>query len=220
MKVIVKSGEKDRMADQSIQNVEKIAESIKSKVRFLDAFEEIQLSKKSLGQYAISFSAACMATVAIMLSGKVIGITSNTIEWINNVEIAFIAIVVGSYSIFQALLADALFELLLKSENNLLDVSNKSFLRTTLMYMFGIILNGVATIILNALPESFVWPQNIHIANTLAVCGLMAYLMFSFLLLLELKNFIVNLYQMFNMYNVFKALKIIAESEDEEDSQE
>lgn len=203
------------MNEQILENIVALSKNRKLKNLFLETLREIQPTKKSIWQYICSLFLMVIVVIAIMLSGNVVEGMQHSIEVMNAVALAFIAIVFGTYAIFQALLSDATFWALLDTENNMLDVSNKSFLHTILLYLFYIILNCVLEILLFVIPYDFKWPDNSLIANGFATILIGIYFWFSFILVYEIKNFAVNLYQMFNVYNIYRALEMVEEKEKE-----
>jgi len=203
------------MNEQIYQNIIDLSKNRKFNNLFLETLSEIRPSRKSVWQYIFSFFLTVVVVVLIMFIGNIVETMRYSIEILNTVALAFIAIIFGTYAIFQALLSDATFWALLNTENNLLDVSNKSFLHTILLYLFYIIFNCVLEILLYIIPYDFYLPDSLLIANSLASILIGIYFWFSFVLIYEIKNFAVNLYQMFNVYNIYRALEVVEKREDD-----
>lgn len=187
-----------------------------SKNRNLDgllknAVLEIKFNKKSKVQYIISLGIAFPLSYAIAFSGETVQLMAAAVEIINGVALAIIAVIFGTYSIFQALMTDSVMWALLKSDNNLLNISNKSFLNLVVLYWAEIIFNIVLLISLNIIPGDFCLLESIVSTNIIAFISIVSYFAYCFLLLYEVRNFAVNLYQMFNIYNIYRGLELLKE---------
>lgn len=171
-----------------------------------NACSEIKFTRKSAGQYCISLM------LGIILGG-IVGFSNNTVENIrsivsdaNNILLVLVAMVFGSYSIFQALMSKDLVALLIKADGNLLKDSNKTFVQLTILYTMGIISNFVLMIVLKIIPNDFMLFNSVLTCNIFAGILIAVYLFFHVLLFLEVMNFAINLYRMFGVYNTLKAL--------------
>ncbi|HCT92992.1 MAG TPA: hypothetical protein DF613_16660 [Lachnospiraceae bacterium] len=180
-----------------------------------DSCLEIKYTSKSKWQYLTSI------VVGIAL-GFMIGYSENTVVLMrevsgnaNTILLTFIAMVFGSYSVFQALLSKEIIELLISSKGNILKESNRTFLNLTILYTVGIVLNFVLIAVLKVMPDEFViWNKNLAFCNMLAWIGITVYLSFHLLLFLEVINFAINLYRMFCVYNAVKALGSLNDVDD------
>lgn len=201
------------MDEQVLQNILEIRNNTKTENILRETIGEIKPTRKSKMQYIISGIITAVVVYAVMQSGNIVSVMQFAIEGFNTIALTMIAIVFGSYAIFQALLTDEVFDALIKTSNNMLNTSNKSFLHIILLYLTEIIINVVALIVLKAIPLDFYWPSNLGMANKLAIFLMIIYFEYGFLLLLEIKNFTVNLYKIFNVYNIYRALKLIEEDD-------
>lgn len=205
------------MHDQITRNIEGIAKNRKLNNLVRDSLSEIELNKKSRLQYTISTIIALILSFTITYKSNTIPAMISATEKINTGALAFIAIIFGTYAIFQALMSDSVIWVLIGSEGNLLDVSNKSFLHLILLYLAEIIFNFVLLILLPNIPYDFCLLKNIILTNLLAFVLITLYFLFSFVLFYELRNFAVNLYQMFNVYNICKALDLLNQNSKEDE---
>jgi hypothetical protein len=202
--------------DRVIKNVQEIAENRDVKQLVKASISEIKLNRKSFVQYIFSAAVAILLSFIIVYKSDTVQIMGTAVETINSGTLAFVAIIFGTYSIFQALMTDAVVWALLKSENNLLNVSNQSFLHLILLYLFEIVINLILIIVLKCLPNEYCLFENIKITNAVAFTAITFYFGFCFLLFYEMKNFAVNLYQMFNVYNIYRAIELIGNQEKDE----
>lgn len=202
--------------DRVIKNIQEIAENRDIKQLVKASISEIKLNRKSLLQYLFSIVIGTLLSFIIVYKSDTVLIMGAAVEILNSGALAFVAIIFGTYSIFQALMTDAVVWALLNSKNNLLNVSNKSFLHLILLYLFEIILNFILMIILKCLPNEYCLFENLTVTNVVAFIAITFYFGFCFLLFYEMKNFAVNLYQMFNVYNIYRAIELIGNQEDDE----
>lgn len=207
------------MYDKVIKNIEEIGKNRKLENIFKSSLSEIKFNKKSFTQYLISILIGIGLSYIIVYKSNTVEVMKEVIELINDVSLAFVAIIFGTYAIFQALMTDSVIWTLLNSENNLLNISNKSFLHLIILYLFEIILNIVLLVILKCIPFDFCIFRSIMASSILAIILTSVYLSYCFLLFYEIKNFAVNLYQMFNVYNIYRALDIIKDHKFEDDGE-
>lgn len=180
-----------------------------------NAVSEMKFNEKSKAQYIISVGIALPLSYVIAFTGETVPLMSKSIEIINGAALAIIAVIFGTYSIFQALMTDSVMWALLKSENNLLNISNKSFLNLVMLYWTEITFNIVMLISLNVIPNDFCLLESLVVTNFLAFIFIAIYFVYCFLLFYEVRNFAVNLYQMFNVYNVYRGLELLEKKNEE-----
>lgn len=202
--------------DRVIKNVQEIAENRDIKQLVKASILEIRLNRKSFIQYLFSVAIATLLSFIIVYKSNTVQMMGAAVEIINSGALAFVAIIFGTYSIFQALMTDAVVWALLNSENNLLNVSNKSFLHLILLYLFEIVTNFILLITLKCLPDEYCLFESLTVTNAVAFIVIIFYFGFCFLLFYEMKNFAVNLYQMFNVYNIYRAIELIGDQEEDE----
>lgn len=204
------------MNEKVIKNIEELAKSNNLKGLVKDTLSEIRFTRKSIRQYIYSFIIAMAITGAIMYDANVISMMSFAIDLINDVVVAFIAIIFGTYAVFQALMTDSVTWALLKSDVNLLNISNKSFLHLVLLYVFDIAVNLLLLIVLKMLPDGFCLFSNDRANNLIAFFLCFLYFGYNSLIIYEMKNFAINLYRMFSVYNIYHSMDIIEKKEKQE----
>lgn len=204
------------MYERVEKNIKGIRKNQKLSNLLKSAASEIKLNKKSRIQYLFSLCIALFLSYITVYKSNTVSTMLNAVEVINNSSLAIIAIIFGTYAIFQALMTDAVIWAMLDSENNLLNIGNKSFLHLILLYWIEIMVNVVLLIFLKALPEEFCLIDNLIVTNFIAFFLSIVYFTYCFLLFYELKNFAVNLFQMFNVYNICRGLEVLGKKYDEE----
>lgn len=203
------------MNEKVIENIESIAQNRHLKNLSRDMLSEIRFSKKSLFQYFISITSAIILSYVLTYKGNTVELMAYAVEVINGGDLAFLAIIFGTYAIFQALMTDSVIWVLLKSDNNLLNISNKSFLHLILLYLVNIMINIVLLILLKAIPDEYCFFDSLAVCNIAAFVLELIYFTYSFLIFYEMKNFTVNLYQMFNVYNIYRALDLVEKNDED-----
>lgn len=129
------------MYEKVIENVQYIAQNRRLKNLPKDMISEIKFNKKSWFQYLVAITIAVLLSYIITYKGNTVESMLYAVEVINGGALAFIAIIFGTYAIFQALMTDSVIWALLNSDNNLLNISNRSFLHLILLYLINIITN-------------------------------------------------------------------------------
>lgn len=193
-------------------NTEQVKNLIDDRIKIKiikDAFNEIKLTKKSIVQYCISIISGIVIGFAISFFSNTVDLMRNTVQDANNILLTLIAMIFGSYSIFQALMSRDLVALLIRTSGDLLKESNKTFVQLIILYVIGIISNFILIIFLRILPDDYLLLENIIACNIIAGIGIMIYIFYHMLLFLEVINFAINLYRMFCVYNTLKALDVL-----------
>ena len=203
------------MKDISAEKIEELLDKRKKSQILRDAIKEIRLTKASFGQYLVSLLIAAPLGILISGSNNTIQTMQELVEWYNGITLALVAMVIGSYAIFQALLNRNLFSEILESNIRLLKESNRTFLNLTILYAGNIIINTILKSILCILPEYYFvflyWEGAIYLTTLIII----AYLFFCVILILEIINFTINLYRMFSIHNTLKALDILNDDSDD-----
>ena len=128
----------------------------------------------------------------------------------NTISIAFIAMIIGAYAIFQALLNDDLvYEMYQynEGENNLLKESNQEFLGLLVLYLTSIIANILILLTLKILPSDFLLFSRYNLNVIMSTILLFIYISFHLRVFAEIRNFAVNLYNIFEAHNLVSILK-------------
>lgn len=174
------------------------------------AFNTIKPLKGAYKTWIISGIIGIILAVPLGVSPETVSAFDNSIEIINNILLAFVAMVMGAYALFQALLSDELIVLMSEAKNNInesvLDELNSSFLGTVLLYWIYIIFNCALLIIMKIIPEDYTIYNNIIVCDLLAIILMLLYYIFAFRGIIEFKNFTINIYNLFRAYNLIGLL--------------
>ena len=205
------------MLEKNIEkNVDELLERKKSSILMKEVFAELKYTRASSRQYFISI------VISLILGGiacsvpNTVEIMGNAIEILNSIDVAFLAMVVGAYAIFQALLTDDFIMALIMTDNNLLKISNKSFLNLIMLFLGAIVLNTFLLIIYPVIPVDWVLFDNILANNICAGILCIIYFFGNFMIILEIKNFGINLFKMFNSSNAQRVINQIMKDQPKE----
>jgi len=196
------------------KNVEELLEKEPSSELVKASIKELRFQKTSKWQYLFSAILSVIFGLIIGISQDTVTVMENVVGIFNNIDIAFIAMIIGAYSIFQALLSDNFLIALVRTENNLLKISNKSFFNLIVLYLAGIVVNIMLMIFFSLIDNQWIlFKYCLGLNNGLAAILCILYLFYNILLILEIKNFGLNLYRMFNASNSQRIIDILTKED-------
>lgn len=206
------------MQERIICNIQSILKEEKTEKILSNVFKEISFSGENKFHYFISFPLGCILSALVTFMPNVIDNLQKIVEMMNGIELAFIAMIVGAFAIYQALLRDEFIRFLVKTENNMLKTTNQSFLNWILLFTFAIILNIILNVFLITIPKDFLICHNVYIADMLCFILLLVYFLYNLLVIMEIKSFAINLYTIFKIYTGARLLEM-AENNDFNDEE-
>lgn len=204
--------------EKVIDNIREILDIQLGKKQSKCIFSEISLNKKSAWQYIISLIVAIFLAIIIGKNKNTVEISEEVLFTLGNVMLALLAMIVGAYALLQALLSDELLWQLISSEDNMLMKMNEFFKNLSILYLIDVIISYSVAIVVMCLPNDFGIFDSVKINNVIAISLLFLYFMFTMLLLLEIKNFVMNLYTTFYAYSMLRIVEVYKHkmSDDEE----
>lgn len=202
--------------DQALKNIEELIDKRKNLEIFKDSIQEIKFGKKNKWQYFLSVLVSIILAILISNAAYTGNVYGEITDKLLDISLAFIAMILGSYSIFQALMSKELVRLLIKSDGNLLKKSNQSFLYLVILFIGNIVMDFCIICILKIMPADFLLFENIIFSNVTASVLIFIHLLFNLLLILEIVTFALNLYRMFCVYNTLQAADAILKGDEEE----
>lgn len=164
-------------------------------------YDVIKPIKGSRWQWAISIFISIIFSLLYACNAKTVSLFSECVGVINNIFLAVIAMEMGAYALFQALLSDELVLVLYKYDKEMLDESNIAFLGVILLYWSSIFLNLIIITVIKVIPENFLMSNSIMISEGIAFVLMIIYFSFSMRVFFEVRNFAINLYNVFKAYN-------------------
>lgn len=193
--------------DQLRENTESLLENKSSNTLALEGFKFIKPSfKRSVFLIILFIASSIIYNRYFIISGEVIPKFLNLVKEVNEIFIPTFAVIITGYAIFQALTNGSTLITLITvkdKDRNKFVAYNKSFFGITILYLSIIILNLMLYIIFSNLPTN--WSITVfssELNNTLASIMISFYFVLIIHSLIEIKNFIYNLYQTFN-FNAF-----------------
>ncbi len=201
------------MDEKIVDNIKELIDKRSIDTIIKESVVEIRLCKKSVWQYIIAIIFGAVIAVVASYSYGTVNVMKEVSELLFDTSIGIIGLVLSAYSIFQALIQKELIKVLIKSDDNLLKRSNKTFLNIVVLYVINALISLIARIILSAIGKEFIIFENIKLCNFFSVILIFGYMTFNLLLLLELIVFTVNLYRMFCVHNTINAIDAVKDDE-------
>lgn len=168
--------------------------------------------KKSLKQWIIS------AIISLILA-IIIGFSYNTVDYMkqiisntNDMTLALLGIIIGAFALYQALLSGKVITLLYQT-NNIFKELNEYWLGIIMLFLFGAIINYILDCVMLVIPNDFLLWNSYVVSSFIAMILVFIYFWFTIRIFMEMRNFIVNLYNMFQIYNMMKILEENPENE-------
>lgn len=179
-----------------------------------EAFAEIKPTKKNRILFIVVIALSMLLAFVLAFRVNTQEKFSFIVDKLLEIDMTFIAVIFGAYALFQAMISDDFLGILSKSLGTIKG-SNKSFLNLILLYLYAVIINFVLTVGIECLSEDFLLFPNEDIDSWISFVFIVIYLIFNLLIILEIKNFALNLYRMFNVYNAYKITNIVSEEKED-----
>ena len=181
-----------------------------------ESVKEIEFTSKNRWQYIISGILAFLTSILIAWNYATVTIFNDVVDVFIDVGLALVAMILGSYSIFQALMNENMVLTIIKTDVNLLKNANKTFVNLVILYISSILGNILLSIVLKIIPSDFLLWNNVLLSNLIAAFLLFFYMMYHFLIIIEIIIFAINLYRMFCVYNTLHALEAFTKDQENE----
>lgn len=141
--------------------------------------------------------------------------------------LALLAIQVGAYALFHALLSKEVIVILFESEDkdtkkedgtpdNLLNSSNRQFIGSILIYFYMMIISVLVKMLVSLVPNDFCLFPSLVLTNFSAFILMIVFFTATFRVLLESRNFFTNLYEIIRIY----CITVIKEAYDNTNNQD
>lgn len=202
------------MDEKILKNIKELTDKRNIDTILLESVKEIRLCSSSLWQYCIAAILGFIIAITVSFFYGTVNVMMELSGLLFNTSIGIIGIILGAYSIFQALMQKELIYVLINSDNNLLKQSNKTFLNIIILNVVNALISLTVKIILSAIGKEFIVFDSVMLSVIFSTILIFCYMMFNLLLLLELIVFAVNLYRMFCAYNTINAINAVKDKED------
>lgn len=208
------------MPEKTINDIKDLVDKRDIRRIVKESVREIRFSSKSKWQYLASGIFSVITSVCISIDLDTVKIFTEVTEKFIDIGLAFVAMILGSYSIFQALLNKQLILEIIRTDSRLLKNANRTFLNLIILYVGSISLSLVLNIGLKSVSGNFLLLNSILLSNCVSGILIFMYMMYHFLLVIEVIVFTINLYRMFCAYNTLQALEAyVEELQNENDSE-
>lgn len=191
------------------------------KYRYLKiAFGEIKPTfkiKSSIIEFIVAIVVGILLGTWISFNDNTINSFKESCELINGIMLAFVAMEMGAYAIFQALLSSELVRTLYEYNENMLKNSNRSFLGIILLFWLCIMLNAFLLIILIATRSDWTLTKNAIVNSAICTVFTSIYYAFNFRVMFEVRNYAINLYKVFETHNIVMLIKGLDEKKEPKD---
>lgn len=202
------------MDEKILKNIRELTDKRNIDIILIESIKEIRLCKSSLWQYCIAVILGLIIAITVSFFYGTVNVMMEVSGVLFDISIGIIGIILGAYSIFQALMQKELINILINSDNNLLKKSNKTFLNIIILNVVNALISLTVKIILSAIGKEFIVFDSVMLNVIFSTILIFCYMMFNLLLLLELIVFAVNLYRMFCAYNTINAINAVKDKED------
>ena len=196
------------MEINEIENIKELNDKRTKDEIVKNAISELKFSKNTLIQNIGCIVVSCMLSFFAAFRSNTVIVSKNSFEMFLTIDLAFIAMILGSYAVFQALMRDEIILQLIKDKNNILKKSNRTFVNLSIIYIVIILVTAILIIITNMICEDMIL-FNCIFSDICCFVMLSIYYSFNSILIFENINFVINLYRMFNVYNSYRALEML-----------
>ncbi len=156
------------MTDNVRKNIQDLNDKRSKQQILVECLSELRVSKGSVWQLMVSIIVALAMSVYTAFFAETVKSTGIIVDTFLDVQLAFFAVIFGAYAIFQALMRDEIIKELIKTNNNILRDSNRTFLNLSMIYIFDIFLTVIVKIVVGICVEDF-YIYNILLSNIIFV---------------------------------------------------
>lgn len=209
--------------DINMKDIKKLFSKRSSREIFFESIKVITPNKDHYISFCITSICAIIPAIIIAVSNETVILFVKAIGTLNGTILASFGVVFMGYAFFQALMTDDLVMGLLNSHEKAkiedtesksnLQVSNEYFANVMMLDVFAIFVNSFMIITIGSLKGDFSLPINTLFNNIIAFIGICIYFDLMFCIILEMKSFIFNTFQLFNAHTGARVLKILDEDE-------
>lgn len=199
-----------------LEIIEKMFQPISSNRILFDSIKMFFPSKKEIIRFFMTVVFSIVPAYFIAVSYDTVNIFRDSVQMINDVILALFGIIFTGYALFQALIGKEMLVRMLqstvgvgKAEKSKLQESNELFAKTMMMEFLCIVINIFLLLILFCIPNDFtVFPEK-RWNDIIAGFGIFIYFYMSFVVLIEVKSFIFNIFELFNFHAGTRIMEII-----------
>lgn len=212
------------MANINEETIENMLKYSPSEKIFAKALSVYKIRKTNIYENGIILLLCTILSIILGINSNVVLLFTNSISIFLNVSLTLFGIVFTGYAIFQTLLGNRLiihlFEDTTISKSNItkskLQETNENFVYLMMIFIFGIIINIILSIVIPIIPVDYCLFENIRLCNITAITLIDIFLYIMGIMIWRMVSFISNIFHLLNAYAVSKLLEAL----DEESGQE
>lgn len=201
-------------------------------MRLLKPQSSNKLIKKSLEVFKTSKDSRkkqiCLYVISIMvatfvgISKETVSVMVDTTQAVLDVMLGLFGIVFTGYAFFQALInKELLIRMVINVSNydkegakSKLQETNESFVECMMLNLIAIIVSLLLKIIINSMPEDFIFFSKLEVNNIVATFFISLYFYFILIIIWEVKSFVFNVFQLFNMHAGTRVLELFNDKDE------
>ena len=203
------------MKQVNIESLGKMFQSVTSTQLIRNALKVYIPNKKYRKRIFIENIVCFIPTILMGVSLNTQEIFLGGIESINSTIVSIFGIVFTGYALFQAFINNELLIRMINDEGqgnkNKLQETNENFAELMMLCVISIMCNILLKLTINSLPKNFTLFDRKLYNDIIAMALMQAYFVFNANIILELKSFIFNIFQLFNLHAGTKVIQIINE---------
>lgn len=200
-----------------IEHIIKLFEKRSSMQVVKDAFKELHSKKKSSRFFRIILLAiVIILSICVKMRSDTFEVVMEIIEFCNDLLLTLFGIFFTGYAFFQALINREMLKRMLETKENdktHIQISNEYFVNIMLLDLVFIILGSILLLLGKIVPQNIYYLLPVYMRSILVIVVITVYLFYQLLLLIEMKSFVFNIFQLFNISAGTQAIDILNEEE-------
>lgn len=210
------------MSNINEEVIENILKSSPSERIFIKALSAYKICKTNFLENGIIFLLCTILSVILGIDENTVSLFANSGSVFLNVTLALFGIVFTGYAIFQTLLSNqlviSLFENTILSKDNItkskLQETNENFVYLMMLFIFGIIVNIILTIIMPIVPLDYCLFKSKVLCTIAATILIDIFLYAMGIMIWRMVSFIGNIFHLFNAYAVSRLIEAVKENDE------
>lgn len=203
--------------------IENILKSSQSEKIFIKALSVYKIRKTNILENSVVFLLCTVLSLILGINENTVSLFTNSVSVFLNVTLVLFGIVFTGYAIFQTLLSNrlvlSLFENTTFKEDlgpkSKLQETNENFVYLMMLFIFGIIVNIILSIIMPLLPLNYCLFDSKLLCCIVATVLIDIFLYSMGIMIWRMISFIGNIFHLFNAYAVSKLVEALKEETEE-----
>ena len=212
------------MSDIKEETIENMLKYLSSEKIFAKALSVYKIRKTNICENSVILLLCTIISVILGINPNIVSLVTNSVSIFLNVSLTLFGIVFTGYAIFQTLLGNKLiihlFEDIIITKNNMtkskLQETNENFVYLMMLFIFGIIINVILSIVIPVIPSDYCLFNNIYLCNIAAIILIDIFLYIMGVIIWRMVSFIANIFHLLNAYAVSRLLEALNEESESE----